>query len=376
MFNRPDIRRNESMLTGAFARKGYDWWWHSLTAINHETGEEKPFFIEFFTCNPALGGDEAILGQLPENQEEGRRPSYLMVKAGCWGEPHMQLHRFIPWNEVEMKSGSPFSIKAHDCYCSNTVIKGSVSVSEEDAAAHPEWMSDAGEITFNLVADKKISYNVGYGASTPLRTLQAFEMFWHVEGMKTEYTGTITLNGTVYDVTPATSFGYADKNWGRNFTSPWLWLSSCDMVSNLTGKRLENSAFDVGGGKPKVYFVPLNRKLLGCIYYEGEQYEFNFSKPWLRSNTLFKSYETETQVIWDLRQENSDVVMETHITCEKKDMLLINYESPDGQKRHNKLWNGGNGKGNIKLYRKTNGGLRLLDDISIGHIGCEYGEYC
>ena len=31
------------------------------------------------------------------------------------------------------------------------------------------------------------------------------------------------------------------------------------------------------------------------------------------------------------------------ITCEKQDMLLVNYKSPDGAKRHNRLWNGGNG---------------------------------
>lgn len=37
--------------------------------------------------------------------------------------------------------------------------------------------------------------------------------------------------------------------------------------------------------------------------------------------------------------------MVTDITCEKKDMLLVNYEAPNGTKRHNRLWNGGNDKG-------------------------------
>ena len=69
-----DIARDEFMLNGSFAKKGYDWWWHSFTAINEETGEEKPFFIEFFTCNPALGGDKPILGQLPKNKENGIYP--------------------------------------------------------------------------------------------------------------------------------------------------------------------------------------------------------------------------------------------------------------------------------------------------------------
>ena len=84
MFDHHDITRNEFMLHGPLGHHGYDWWWHSFTAQDVQTGAEKPFFIEFFICNPALGEEEPVLGQLPANQAEGKRPSYLMVKAGCW----------------------------------------------------------------------------------------------------------------------------------------------------------------------------------------------------------------------------------------------------------------------------------------------------
>ena len=67
--------------------------------------------------------------------------------------------------------------------------------------------------------------------------------------------------------------------------------------------------------------------------------------------------------------------METEVFCRKKDMLLVNYESPDGAKRHNRLWNGGTGWGTIKLYDKISGQLQLTDEIEATHIGCEYGEY-
>lgn len=36
------------MLTKGLAKYGYDWWWHSFTARNAETGKEQSFFIEFF----------------------------------------------------------------------------------------------------------------------------------------------------------------------------------------------------------------------------------------------------------------------------------------------------------------------------------------
>ncbi|MCR5188855.1 MAG: hypothetical protein K6C97_07955, partial [Treponema sp.] len=82
--NKHDLSRNFWMLEGSFAKQGYDWWWHSLTAINEKTGQEKAFFIEYFTCNPALankkdGGQTPTLGQAPESKEKGLKPSYLMV---------------------------------------------------------------------------------------------------------------------------------------------------------------------------------------------------------------------------------------------------------------------------------------------------------
>jgi len=38
--NNPDIQkyrdRNAFMLKGPLARKGYDWWWHTFTAMNKD----------------------------------------------------------------------------------------------------------------------------------------------------------------------------------------------------------------------------------------------------------------------------------------------------------------------------------------------------
>ena len=377
MFNKHDITRDACMLHGPLRRQGYDWWWHSFTAVSDETGEEKPFFIEFFVCNPDLAEDEPVLGQLPENKAAGKKPSYLMVKAGCWGEDHCQLHRFFAWKDVEIHMDAPYSVTAADCHASEETLRGSVAVSPEDAEAHPEWMCDAGEISFDLTIKKDIAFNVGYGASKPLRDAEAFAMYWHAEGMKSYYSGKITLNGHGYTVSPETCYGYADKNWGRDFTSPWVWLSSNHLVSRKTGKQLMNSVFDIGGGRPKIYFVPLDRRLLGVFYYEGEEFDFNFSKLHLHVKTEFSFREDEERVYWQVRQENIHAVMETEITCRKKDMLLVNYEAPDGSKKHNRLWNGGNGTGIVRLYRKTGAGHdpELIDEVEATHVGCEYGEY-
>lgn len=386
-FNHSDVIRDNFMLKGALAKEGYDWWWHSFTAHNKKTGEEKPFFIEFFTINPELGGDEPIFGQLKENQDAGIKPSYMMVKVGCWGEDARQLHRFFGWNQVNIKKDAPYLISADNCFCSETRTLGMVEVTEEEAAAHPEWMCQAGKMVWDINIDKKISFNVGYGAGWASREVEAFEMFWHAEGMKTEFSGTISWDDEEYIVDKKASYGYADKNWGKDFTSPWVWLASSHIKSKITGQWLENTAFDIGGGRPKLKNHSFNNVILGAMWYEGEAYEFNFSKFWTLTKTDFKCKEQKDKLVWKITQETPLAKIEAEITCLKKDMLLVNYESPDGAKRHNNLWNGGNGIGEIKLYkkilktknedssRKPKFKWELVDDMLAYNIGCEYGEY-
>ena len=371
MFNKSDITRNEGQLVRGQSRLGYDWWWHSLTGRHAETGEEKAFFIEFFTCNPALGGDEPVYGQHPESIKNGTKPSYLMVKAGAWGEDAAQMHRFWGWNKFQLKRTAPFSVTADDCYVDEKRTYGSVKVTPEEAEAHPEYICEAGEMSWDLKIDKKVAFNVGFGAGKLFRALQLFEMFWHAEGMKTAFSGEIIWNGQKYIVSPENSYGYSDKNWGKDFTSPWVWISSNNLTSKLTGKKLEDSVFDIGGGRPKVGPIVLNRKLLSAFWHEGKCYEFNFSKFWTFTRTKFDCKETDTQIIWHVEQKTWRNRMVTDLTCEKKDMLLVKYEAPNGKKLHNRLWNGGNGQGTVKLYRDG----KLVDEILVQNAGCEYGEY-
>jgi hypothetical protein len=154
-----------------------------------------------------------------------------------------------------------------------------------------------------------------------------------------------------------------------------VWLSSNKLFSERKGKYLEDSVFNIGGGRPKVFFVALNRKLLGAFWYEGKNYEFNFSKFWTLSGTKFDCWETENEIYWHVIQTTATAKLDTRIVCEKKDMLNINYEAPTGLKRHNRLWNGGTGTGVLKLYKRSLGKETLIDTILAENIGCEFGEY-
>ena len=52
-------------------------------------------------------------------------------------------------------------------------------------------MCQNGEMSWDLRIDKKVAFNVGYGAGSLFRKLQLFAMFWHAEGMKTAYAGEV-----------------------------------------------------------------------------------------------------------------------------------------------------------------------------------------
>lgn len=375
MFNIHDEKRDGFMLNKSFAKKGYDWWWHSFTAINRETLEETPFFIEFFVINPKYGKKYPVFGNSNGGSKKNDKPSYLMVKVGCWGDKKVQLHRFYGIKKAIIRPRTPFVIKAGNCYLSETETCGVVRVSQGAAQRHPEWMTDAGEIEWKLKIDKKIAYNVGYGAGKIMRELQAFDMYWHAEGMKSVYSGTIKYNGKIYDVVPESSYGYADKNWGRDFTSPWLWLSSDKLFSRMKKQRLSNSVFDIGGGRPRVFGIPLDGKLLGGMYLEGKEYDYNFSKFWTMPGQRFSSWETPDKVYWKVWLENKKSLMQINVICPKSEMILVNYMAPDATKKHNRLWNGGTGKAIIKIYEKKREGLQLVDIIEARNVGCEYGVY-
>lgn len=370
--NRSDLTRDYYMLHGSLAEEGYDWWWHSFTAHHNVTGEERAFFIEYFVMNPAVSPDIVVKGQQADLVEPVK-PSYFMVKCGTWGAGAKQLHEFYPVGSVKIAEDR-LEITAGENYLSETKMMGNVSVSVEEAAC-PENMCNAGSMRWNLDISKKVAYNVGYGASKALRKLNAFEMFWHAEGMKTEYSGSVFLDGEEYIVAPENCYGYADKNWGKDFTSPWVWISSCNMKSLLTNTELDNSVIEIGGGRPKIAGYAMDRRLLIDFYLEGKEYEFNFSKPWTKPDTRFNCYETDTSIVWQITTKNAHNVMQVKCKCPKSEMLLINYEAPDGVKRHNRLWNGGTGTGEIKLYHIEKRKRKLVDHISFANAGCEWGEY-
>ncbi len=355
------------------AANGYDWWWHSLVARNRRTGEQQPFFIEYFVVNPALGGSEPVLGQLPANRARGVRPSYAMIKAGTWAEGgSREINNFYGIDELAAAIDH-MDVRIGSNIASDTRLVGSVTLSGEAAAAHPEYMSDAGSMSWDLSVEKELAYSVGYAASELFRDLNAFQMYWHVPGMKTKFSGTIVLDGEVFDVIADESYGYQDKNWGNDFTSPWIWLNCNHFTSRNTGEVLPLTSLDVGGGEPRAFGIPLGRKVLIAFFHEGELFEWNFTEELQKQDV--RVTETEDELRWSIEAADLTHRIVIDFANPKSKMLHIDYENPRGERNHRRLWNGGHAAGTVKLYRRTLFGWKLIDIFDGTFGGAEYGVH-
>jgi len=366
--------RNGYMLGGRSARRGYDWWWHSLCATSEATGMIRPFFIEYFFINPALDAERVVLGQDPENRKAKLRPCYGMLMAGFRDSGESaQIHNYYPLS-VCRADGEQMDVRIGDAVATETRLSGSVALEAAEARARPELMSDPGRISWELSAEKLLSYSVGWGTSRLLRSLGALQMSWHIAGMLTRYSGRIICNGETYKVEPETSYGYQDKNWGSDYTNLWVWLNCNSFTSDRKGRRLSRTSLVLGGGRPVLFGIPFPRRLLVAFYYEGELFEFNFSKFWTGSRQTFGCPVTEEQIEWNVEASNRKAKIEIHFSCPRDSMIRINYENPDGRKLHDSLWNGGHAQGTVRLLLRTRHGWEELDLCRGEYGGCEFGE--
>ena len=364
--------KNSYRLNGVTKKNGYDWWWHSFVGKHISTGELRPFFIEYYVINPGLWEGKITLGQNDENKLNKCKPIYAMIKAGCWGAEKAQIHNFFGINEFEA-SATQLDCGIGKNILTENILKGSVSVSEEQCTNFPEMMSDAGSMSWELKVEKKIKYDVGYGSSELFNKLNVFEMYWHVGGMLSEFEGDVVFNGERFVVSPENSYGYQDKNWGRDYTNPWIWLN-CNNFFSVKHSMIVKASLDVGGGSPKIFGIPLKRKILTALYYNEKLYEFNFSKFWKFSRQKFDSREDNEYIYWNIDSLNKEIIIEVRFKCKKEFLLKVNYENPEGYKNHNNLWNGGYAEGTVRIF-KNDKSKTFIDELRGSFGGCEYGEY-
>ena len=251
--------------------------------------------------------------------------------------------------------------KDKQCVIGECSTSGSVSVSETELLEHPEYLGNSGSMSWNLTYNRAIGFERGFLSK---------ELNWVVPGMKTEFSGTIIYNGEEFNVTAKRSFGYYDKNWGRDFTSPFFHLGSSFLTSQISGKLLDGSAFAVQG--------EYNGTLTVLISLEGNIIEFHAEKG-KKYNVIYDCQEITdddmgAKLHWSCSVSNKKYVIDIDVYCRTKDLFLRDYESPMGERKVMRILSSGTGVGKFKLYKVVKKSLELVEQAEVSKCVCEYGN--
>ncbi len=378
--NLSDLKRNSYMLHGPLSKRGYMRWWHSFSGVNTLTGDTRTFFVEFY----ALGRTRPILGQHPYFKKRGMRPSYVMIKAGVFPDENnkfgKQIHAFYPISSLQttgsplvMRVGKASTVKTGfsenggrrgECFYSESRISGFVEV-DLPKARHRSLMTDAGFMEWDLEVSKAVSGHTGFLGGRLSQSLHLLDSYWHGEGIRSFFRGSVTLDGDTYDVLPDLSYGYADKHWGHCFNHPWFQFACGKLISGRTGSELRHSVLTAGSFCPRFLCFHLRRRFMLQLTYMGEDFEFKRCK--------WEVKESDRRFIWHISAQNKPASVKLSGSCRKKDMMHLKYEDPDGKLPSLPLWAGAEGVGTLQLYRK-NGGRELLDTLKLEKALCIYRE--
>lgn len=343
-FNKHDTDRDSFMLRGALAKQGFDVWRHCIHGVSETTGKERTFILDFGGINPQLREEEPVFAK------DGTRPSYFAVMACICGEEGSVLTRYFPWDRVSTDTALDVLVSASDCFLSETRTMGRIEVSAEDVEKNPTVHPEAGKLIWDLKIKKPIALNLGYSTSGPLRDTEIMDAYWHTEGLISEYDGVIEWNGEKYLVKPETSYGYADKVWGKNAGPRWEYISCCDLTSKKNGK-LKNSAFSFGIGT-QINVGPINTKeaLAGGIYLDGETYEYNFSTMWMLTRSRTAEKRNGKKCVFAIAEETPLSRMKLKVTCDRNQMRELRMETTAGDLR--RMLVGGDGQAELIIERK------------------------
>lgn len=380
-------RNNRYMLKGSLRKNGFDRWRLITSGFSTVTGEERTFLIEFYIVNPSLSSKECILGfksRLAKTEADLQyalagtasaktaseeillQPSFCMVKGCCLGNGGKQINSYFP--SSKMKIGRhEFLLKVGDseqneCVLTENMTKGSVSATYSELNEKPELLCNAGLMDWNLRFDMVTGF---------LPDFMHKGLNWAPLGGYTMFSGTIHLDGEEYQVVPKSSFGYIDKNWGKDFTSPFFHLSSSNLTSSITGKLLDKSCFVVQG----VYDERLG------VFASINDKEFAFAADSGRKSVV--TYECiemprddeGVKLHWTVSVHDHNTVMDIDIFCNTDEMFVRDYESPVGGRKVLKVLGGGTGTGEIRLYRRIKKNLELIEHCAVSKAICEYGNF-
>ena len=338
--------------------------------------------MEMYLVNPAVSPNVVVIAQksrlssaaafpsavgFPDfddfsGSEIVAKPSYLLVKAGVYGEGGKQMNRFIPSVKLNYKK-STATFSTDGCLFSAENLAGSVDVREEDLRVHPEFSCNSGtmfwDLKYEVLTDSKKLYSDSRN-------------FWIPLGSRANFAGSVVLDGEEFSVLPETSFGYIDKSWGAGYPGAYYHLSAMRLTSTITRKSLRSSYICVEGEFGK------ESRLSGIIRVGENSFRFGegvFGSPEEKHGCVQVPGNGDGESLhWSVSLENGDFVVDLDLYCKDSEMFVRDYEIPQGRRTLMRVLGGGTGSGEVRVFKKNGKRLELLEQAVISDAICEFGQ--
>ncbi|MBR7063744.1 MAG: hypothetical protein IKI31_01105 [Treponema sp.] len=352
-----------------------------FSALEVESGAERLFFIELELLNPFLSPDAVVLGfknrvSISEDDlqyalagteaahnlhsEYIRTPSYVVVRVGALGKSPVQLCKYFSMGDI----GNVFRLvpfNSSDCVFSDEKLSGNISYSESDVLEHPEFFSDAGTVTWDLRYEIQHAFGAGFDKNGEA---------WIPCGGRVSFAGSISLNGNEYRVIPKSSCGYIDINFAKTLPAPYFHISASNLTSLISGKTLFDSCFTVQGLYAENIFSSIC--LEGSEICINQKSEKILKSMWQCSRS--PSSEEDEKLHWSVSLDTKKWVIDIDVFCNASELFVKNIELPEGNRKLMKILTGGNGTGEIRLYRHVGKNLEIIENIHIANALCEFGQ--
>lgn len=369
-------RYDQYLLRGNLRSEGFERWRYVFNGVSKSTGQSRVFFVEMYLVNPAVSPDEAVVAQKSRpvidmselisepvvGGEFSVKPSYISVKCGYFGKSGKQFNKFIPASQISWNKDTG-RMNAGTFEFSSEMLFGSVSITDEELEQNPELLCCSGEMSWNLTMEKV------YSAKS---FCQKKGEVWNPSAAKAFYSGIVVCDGEEFSVEQKTSYGYHDKNWAKSFGKQYYHISSSRLSDVISGTMLYDSYF--------VFETDSFGKMKFQLQLGEQMYRFDRS-------AIFKCFKEEHECVqvpshegqkeklhWSLSIHKGKLIIDIDVYCNAEELFVRNYEIPQGNRTLMKILSGGEGRGEIKVFKKVKQNLEMISHIGIYNCISEYGH--
>lgn len=381
--SKKNIKNNSYKLGSPFNKHNMDKWFYFFHAVSSISGEDNAFFIELQIVNPAgckenvsfatrnsiiteVGGpsSEEIASMLYQNNQDkaetpasDKKSAYIAVRAGILGKNAKYINNYFSYKDFRLDKKNN-QIFLPGCLFSLNKLKGEIYNSQETTLNHPEYFSQSGSISWDINYERMFDFP---------KIVKQKPLFWAVTGADTAFSGTISMDGIVYNIFPMKCSGYSDKLWGAELSRPFLHLSTSNLISLISGKKIQHQCLAIQGEYNKKLAAFINVTPDKLVFLPEDKYES------IWSNTQFSQNSLEENIHCTISFTNRKYIIDVDAFCNTSEMSVKTYESLINPGKVFKLLENGNATGELRVYKKIKKTIELIEHLKFSDAFFSYG---